>query len=98
VHIDHPRQHGRIDTVAYDHAMPERSARFRRMSIENPLWDAPSVDDELLKAGFDVTQSSVTKSTWSYEADRALRNGPQFSAQPRARHRRQWTIGLRSIH
>ena len=34
---------------------------IRRMSIENPLWGAPRIHGELLKLGFQVAQSSVTK-------------------------------------
>ena len=36
-------------------------ALIRRMSIENPLWEAPRIHGELLKLGFDVAQSSVAK-------------------------------------
>jgi hypothetical protein len=36
-------------------------AMIRRMSIENPLWEAPRIHDELLKLGFEVAQSSVAK-------------------------------------
>src|ERR1700745_4131302 len=32
-----------------------------RMSIENPLWGAPRIHGELLKLGFEVAQSGVTK-------------------------------------
>jgi hypothetical protein len=32
-----------------------------RMSAENPLWGAPPIHGELLKLGFEVTQSSVAK-------------------------------------
>src|SRR5258708_25916903 len=31
------------------------------MSMENPLWDAPRIDGELLKLGFEIAQSSVAK-------------------------------------
>jgi hypothetical protein len=31
------------------------------MSTENPLWGAPRIHGELLKLGFEVSQSSVTK-------------------------------------
>ena len=31
------------------------------MSIENPLWGAPRIHGELLKLGFQVSQSSVAK-------------------------------------
>jgi hypothetical protein len=36
-------------------------ALIQRMSIENPLWGAPRIHGELLKLGFEVTQSSVAK-------------------------------------
>src|SRR3979411_2240075 len=34
---------------------------IRRMSMENPLWDAPAMHGELLKLGFEVAQSSVAR-------------------------------------
>jgi hypothetical protein len=34
---------------------------IREMSRANPLWDAPRIHGELLKLGFDVAQSTVTK-------------------------------------
>ena len=34
-------------------------ALIRRMSIDNPLWGAPRIHGELLKLGFEVSQSSV---------------------------------------
>src|SRR5207249_4438749 len=36
-------------------------ALIRRMSVDNPLWGAPRIHGELLKLGFEVTQSSVAK-------------------------------------
>jgi transposase InsO family protein len=36
-------------------------ALIRRMSAENPLWGAPRIHGELLKLGFEVSQSSVAK-------------------------------------
>jgi len=36
-------------------------ALIRRMSIENPLWGAPRIHGELLKLGFEVSQTSVAK-------------------------------------
>jgi len=36
-------------------------ALIRQMSMENPLWGAPRVHDELLKLGFEVAQSTVAK-------------------------------------
>jgi hypothetical protein len=39
----------------------ELRALVRRMSVENPLWGAPRIHGELLKLGFEVAQSSVTK-------------------------------------
>jgi hypothetical protein len=34
---------------------------IRRMSKENPLWGAPRIHGELLKLGFEVAESSVSK-------------------------------------
>jgi hypothetical protein len=34
---------------------------IREMSIANPLWGAPRVPGELLKLGFNIGQTSVTK-------------------------------------
>jgi len=34
---------------------------IRHMSYENPLWDAPRIDGELLKLGFTITESTVAK-------------------------------------
>jgi hypothetical protein len=31
------------------------------MSLDNPLWGAPRIHDELLKLGFQVAQSTVAK-------------------------------------
>jgi hypothetical protein len=39
----------------------ELRALIRRMSAENPLWGAPRIHGELLKLGFEVSQSSVAK-------------------------------------
>ncbi|MFK4650510.1 transposase InsO family protein [Bradyrhizobium japonicum] len=39
----------------------ELRALIRRMSMENPLWGAPRIHGELLKLGFEVAQSSVSK-------------------------------------
>jgi transposase InsO family protein len=41
----------------------ERELRdlIRRMSKENPLWGAPRIHGELLKLGFEVAQSTVSK-------------------------------------
>jgi hypothetical protein len=36
-------------------------ALIRRMSLENPLWEAPRIHGELLKLGFEVAQSSVAE-------------------------------------
>ena len=35
--------------------------RVRQMSRENPLWGAPRIHGELLKLGFDVSQSTVSR-------------------------------------
>ena len=39
----------------------ELRALIRQMSCENPLWGAPRIHGELLKLGFEVSQSSVAK-------------------------------------
>jgi transposase InsO family protein len=41
----------------------ERELRelIRRMSKENPLWGAPRIHGELLKLGFEITESTVSK-------------------------------------
>src|SRR6201981_3766720 len=36
-------------------------ALIRRMSVDNPLWGAPRIHGELLKLGFEVSQSSIAK-------------------------------------
>jgi hypothetical protein len=36
-------------------------ALIRRMASDNPLWGAPRIHGELLKLGFDVAQSTVSK-------------------------------------
>jgi transposase InsO family protein len=40
---------------------PELIALIRQMSLENPLWGAPRIHGELLKLGFHLSQSSVSK-------------------------------------
>ena len=35
--------------------------RIRRMSTENPLWGAPRIHGELLKLGFQIAESTVSK-------------------------------------
>ena len=39
----------------------ELRALIRQMGVENPLWGAPRIHGELLKLGFEVSQSSVAK-------------------------------------
>lgn len=36
-------------------------AAIRRLSVENPLWGAPRIHAELLKLGWKVAQSTVSK-------------------------------------
>ena len=36
-------------------------ALIQQMSIDNPLWGAPRIHDELLKLGFEIAQSTVAK-------------------------------------
>jgi putative transposase len=40
---------------------PELIALIRRISFENPLWGAPRIHGELLKLGFRLAQSTVSK-------------------------------------
>jgi transposase InsO family protein len=40
---------------------PELRALIRQMSLENQLWGAPRIHGELLKLGFEVSQSTVAK-------------------------------------
>ncbi|WP_228446005.1 integrase core domain-containing protein [Terricaulis silvestris] len=40
---------------------PALIALIRRMSLENPLWGAPRLHGELLKLGFRLSQSTVSK-------------------------------------
>lgn len=40
---------------------PELIALIRRMARENPLWGAPRIHGELLKLGFKLAQSTVSK-------------------------------------
>ena len=39
----------------------ELRALIAQMSVENPLWGAPRIHGELLKLGFEVAQSTVSK-------------------------------------
>ena len=39
----------------------EVRALIRRMSLENPLWGAPRIHGELLKLGYDICESSISK-------------------------------------
>lgn len=47
-------------------------ADIRRLSLENPLWGAPRIHAELLKLGWHVAQSTVSK----YMIQRSARPGP----------------------
>jgi hypothetical protein len=40
---------------------PELRDLIRRMSRENPLWGAPRIHGELLKLGFEIAESTVSK-------------------------------------
>jgi hypothetical protein len=40
---------------------PELRDLIRRMSSENPLWGAPRIHGELLKLGFELAESTVSK-------------------------------------
>src|SRR5712675_1418196 len=59
---------------------PELLALIRQMSMENPLWGAPRIHGELLRLGFQVAQSSVTK----------------YMAKPRGAPSQGWCTFLRN--
>ena len=40
---------------------PELRKLIRRMGKENPLWGAPRIHGELLKLGFEIAESTVSK-------------------------------------
>jgi hypothetical protein len=40
---------------------PELRELIRRMSKENPLWGAPRIHGEVLKLGFEIAESTVSK-------------------------------------
>jgi hypothetical protein len=67
----------RLITSSYD--------LIRRMNRENPLWGAPRIHGELLKLGFEVAESTVSKYM-------IRRRGPpsqkleDLPAQPRGRY------------
>jgi hypothetical protein len=62
---------------------------IRKMSLANPLWDAPRIHGELLKIGIDVGQTAVA-SIWRGEGDRRPRGGRRsFIITPTAS--RRWT-------
>jgi putative transposase len=50
-----PQRHGRPP------ATQEVRALIRHMSLANPLWGAPRIHGELLKLGFEVSQTTVAK-------------------------------------
>lgn len=51
---------------------PKFIAAIRNLSLENPLWGAPRIHAELLKLGWHVAQSTVSK----YMIPRTARSGP----------------------
>jgi hypothetical protein len=54
----HWKSHGRAGRPKIDRALRDL---IRRMSKENPLWGAPRIHGELLKLGFEIAQSTVSK-------------------------------------
>src|SRR3954466_5840119 len=64
-------------------------ALIGQMSLENPLWGAPRIHGELLKLGFEVSQSTVAK-YMPKRRDRPARAGGPSSGTMRPRSRR-WT-------
>ena len=62
----------------------ELRALIRLMSRENVLWGAPRIQDELLKLGFELAQSSVAKYMVKHRGPPS--RGADLSAKPRAGH------------
>jgi Integrase core domain len=52
------KSRGRVRRPRVDRELREL---IRRMSTENPLWGAPRIHGELLKLGFEVAESTVSK-------------------------------------
>jgi len=52
------KSRGRVGRPGVDRELREL---IRRMSKENPLWGAPRIHGELLKLGFEVAESTVSK-------------------------------------
>jgi transposase InsO family protein len=52
------KSHGRVGRPAIKGELRDL---IRRMSKENPLWGAPRIHGELLKLGFEVAQSTISK-------------------------------------
>src|SRR5262249_35119651 len=68
----------------------ERELRglIRRMSGENPLWGAPRIHGELLKLGFKIAESTVSKYMIRRPKDHHLRPGGHSCAVTRRPLRR----------
>jgi hypothetical protein len=61
----------------------ELRALIRQMSVENLLWGAPRIHGELLKLGFEVSQSSVAKYMVKRRERRARGGAPFCAIMPR---------------
>jgi hypothetical protein len=55
---------------------------IRRMSFENPFWDAPHIHGELLKLGFDVAPVDSLE-VHGTEARSIVANMEDLPSQPR---------------
>lgn len=81
-----PRWHRRLWKLYWGHKSNRRGGRpridpaliagIRRLSLENPLWGAPRIHAELLKLGWRVAQSTVSK----YMIARTARPGAGWCA------------------
>src|SRR5205823_5260767 len=61
----------------------ELRALIQQMSLDNPLWGAPRIHGELLKLGFEVSQSSVAKYMVKPNVDLPRRGGSPSCATMR---------------
>jgi len=78
------KSHGRPGRPRVDRELREM---IRRMCKENPLWGAPRIHGEMLKLGFEIAESTVSKYK-SGAAGRHRRRGRHSCATMRTPLRR----------
>jgi hypothetical protein len=74
----------------------ERELRelIRRMSQENPLWGAPRIHGELLKLGFEVAESTVSKLCVPKTLSALIRGGNRLTLAHHDRGDLLYLVGL----